>query len=187
MTASPYRSGGPYRAIRPVILSMLVAGLLAGCSTGSRLGLTEKPKDASAPAPVDLSRENSPSNRATQVAWTAARAQYCAFNMRSEKLRVDYLAYEGRQGLSAEDMAKLTRLYDLTYNTFYAQIRETPTYCTRDRIDEIRPEINRHLAGDYTPADRKPPPIDVDLPSDQNFKEAWERRKADPAQHEDPR
>lgn len=167
---------------------VLTAMLLSACGTSARLGLTDKKEEkVTVPQQADLTRENTPANRATQVAWTAARAQYCAFNMRADKLRADYLAYEGQQGLSPEEMANVTRVYDHTYNTFYAQVREVPNYCTRAQIEEIRPDINRHLAGDYTPSPRKPPRIEVDVPSEQNFKDEWEKRKADPAQHESPR
>ncbi|MGD9866899.1 MAG: hypothetical protein AB7U38_02750 [Hyphomicrobiales bacterium] len=170
-------------------LAAILAGLvLAGCGAGARIGLSDSKEEAKQlPKPEDLQRDNTPPNRATQVAWTSARAQYCAFNMRPEKLKADYLAYEGQQGLSPQDIAGLTRLYDVTYATFYSQVRELPTYCTRERIEEIRPEINRHLAGDYTPSPKKPPRLEVSLPKEQNFKDEWEKRKADPAQHESPR
>ncbi len=174
------------RRLHGAVAMLLAALLLSACAAGTRLGLSDK-EEKTPQTQTDLNRENTPDNRATQVAWTAARAQYCAFNMRPDKLRADYLAYEQQQGLSPEEMANITRIYDLAYNTFYAQVREVPTYCTRERIEEIRPDINRHLAGDYSHSPRKPQRVQVDLPPETSHSDEWEKRKEDPAQHMEPR
>lgn len=141
------------------ICVLAAASVSLGACAGGRLGLGLGDEPAGA-QPVSLKRDNTATNRAIQVGWTAARAQYCAFGMDRNKLRSDYLAYEAAQGVPAEEMAKITKTYDVTFESFYARIRGIENYCTKARIEEIRPDIKRHLRGDYSPSDRKPPKID---------------------------
>lgn len=157
----------------PVALALLL--LIGGCGATSRLGFGDKP-DETAPTPASLERPNTASARSVQVAWTAARAQYCAFGMNREKLRSDYLGYEASQGATPEQVQEIARNYDTTYEAFYTRIRGIPNYCSRSQIEDIRPDINRHLRGDYSPSPRKPPPVaeqEVALPRsrDNAFKE----------------
>lgn len=140
---------------------VLVTAALLLSACGSGIGIGGK-SDDKVKETVDLSRPNTPVSRATQVAWTAARAQYCAFGMNREKLRSDYLAYEASQGATPEVMQQVTHTYDITFKTFYARVREIPNYCSPKHIEEIRPDIKRHLAGDYTPSDKKPPPKEAE-------------------------
>ncbi|MFQ5625926.1 MAG: hypothetical protein ACE5FM_04650 [Methyloligellaceae bacterium] len=88
------------------------------------------------------------------MAWTAASARYCAFGLNPQKLKGDYLAWERAQGLPPDAIQKLDATYDKAFLTFYAKVKDTPGYCSKAKIEEIRPEINRHLAGDYTPRKR---------------------------------
>lgn len=136
-----------------IIAAAAAAVALAGCGGG--LGLTGKSEEPAAEA-VSLERENTPQNRLLQVSATAARASYCAFGMDRAKLKADYLAYERNQGASPDMIAKFDSLYDSSYNLFYKKVRENPESCSKEQIEEIRPDINRHLAGDYTPSRRKP-------------------------------
>jgi hypothetical protein len=85
------------------------------------------------------------------VAWTAASARYCAFGLNPQKLKGDYLAWERTQGSSAEAVQNLSSTYDKAFLTFYDKVKETPGYCSKAKIEEIRPEINRHLSGNYEP------------------------------------
>ena len=127
-------------------LIVLCVGL-AAC--GGRLaGLTGAQKQAAAPAaPV-----STPAARAVQVAWTAASARYCAFGLNPQKLKGDYLAWERKQGASEESVQNLSSTYDKAFLTFYDKVKETPGYCSKAKIEEIRPEINRHLSGNYEPS-----------------------------------
>jgi hypothetical protein len=136
-----------------IAAAVAAATVLAGCGGGLSLtGKSEKPPEEVA----SLERANTPQNRLLQVASTAARASYCAFGMDRTKLKADYLAYERSQGASPEMVDKLSSLYDSTFNLFYKKVRENPKACSREDIEEIRPDINRHLAGDFTPSQRKP-------------------------------
>ncbi|MDA7947537.1 MAG: hypothetical protein MPJ78_08665 [Hyphomicrobiaceae bacterium] len=145
-------------AIKPSILLIPICIALAGC--GSRLGGESTPAgEAAAPPPA------TPSQRAVQVAWTAANARYCAFGLNPQKLKSDYLNWERGQGASAETIQNLNSTYDKAFLTFYDKVKETPGYCSKAKIEEIRPEINRHLAGDYAPTKKIQEPEKVALPS----------------------
>lgn len=131
-------------------LSAVLMGIclgLAGCSGGLGLGTGTQ---ASAPAPP----ASTPAQRAVQVAWTAASARYCAFGLNPQKLKGDYLAWERTQGLPSGTIENVDAIYDKAFLTFYAKVKDTPGYCSKAKIEEIRPEINRHLAGDYSPRKR---------------------------------
>lgn len=155
-------SGGYWR-----LCVVLIAALAVSACGGGRLGLSEKGAEEPQKTAADRSRPNTPKQRTIQVASTAARASYCAFGMDREQLRADYFAYEREQGASPETMEKLKRLYDATYRLFSKKVRQISDSCSSENIEEIRPHINRHLEGDYTPAPREPEPTrqaDVELP-----------------------
>lgn len=138
-------------ATRPSAVLLLGCVILSACGRltgepGSELKTTVEPA-------------STPSQRAVQVAWTAASARYCAFGLNPQKLKADYLTWEKSHGASEETITSLDVTYDKAFLTFYDKVKETPGYCTKARIEEIRPEINRHLAGDYEPR-KKPPPED---------------------------
>ena len=124
---------------------------LAGCSGGLSIGSGTQ-DSVSQPAPS--APASTPTQRTVQVAWTAASARYCAFGLNPQKLKGDYLAWERAQGLPPETIQNLDAMYDKAFLTFYAKVKDTPGYCSKAKIEEIRPEINRHLAGDYTPRKR---------------------------------
>lgn len=121
---------------------------LAACS-GRLSGLTGTEKNAETPPPPPVS---TPAARAVQVAWTSASARYCAFGLNPQKLKGDYLAWERAQGASVEQTQNLSATYDKAFFAFYGKVKETPGYCSKAKIEEIRPEINRHLAGNYEPS-----------------------------------
>ncbi len=102
-----------------------------------------------------------------QVAWTAANARYCAFGLNPQKLKSDYLNWERGQGASSETIQTLNSTYDKAFLAFYDKVKETPGYCSKAKIEEIRPEINRHLAGDYSPKKKveEKPQEEVKLPA----------------------
>ena len=131
-------------AIKPSALLILTCIALTAC--GSRLG-----GDSAASGQAVAAPPATPSQRAVQVAWTAANARYCAFGLNPQKLKSDYLNWERGQGASAETIQNLNATYDKAFLTFYDKVKETPGYCSKQKIEEIRPDINRHLAGDYTP------------------------------------
>lgn len=136
-------------AVRPSIIVISACIGLAAC--GSRLGGGSGAQTQAAAAPP-----STPTQRAVQVAWTAASARYCAFGLNPQKLKSDYLAWERSRGASAETVQNLDTTYDKAFLAFYDKVKEMPGYCSKAKIEEIRPEINRHLAGDYEPKRRVP-------------------------------
>ena len=135
-----------------VFSSMLAtAALAAGCSGGTGLitGST-----AAADAPPTVAAED-PTARPMAVAWTSARAQRCGFYFDPDKLRASYLAYEARQS-SPEQVAKAQQVYDTTFKTIRAKVAEDPNYCSDSKSADIKKDLTRHLAGDFTPNLPKP-------------------------------
>lgn len=135
-------------AIRPSVIVILACVGLAAC--GTRLGGGGN----SAETPAEVRPASTPAQRAVQVAWTAANARYCAFGLNPQKLKGDYLAWERSQGASEESATNLGVTYDKAFLTFYDKVKDTPGYCSKVKIEEIRPEINRHLAGNYEPSQK---------------------------------
>ena len=90
------------------------------------------------------------------MAWTSARAQRCGFNFDTAKLRATYLAYESRQGAAGEQLAKIQNSYDTTFKTISGRVSADPDYCTDKKSADIKVDLTRHLAGDYTPNLPKP-------------------------------
>ena len=94
--------------------------------------------------------------RPVGVAWTSARAKRCGFYFDPAKLKTNYLAYEQRQGATGEQYAKLEKTYDSTYRATSEKVSLDSDYCTERKSAEIKADLERHLAGDYTPNLPKP-------------------------------
>lgn len=99
-------------------------------------------------------RPDDPLARPTQVAWTSARASRCGFIFSPEQLRANFLASESRFGYPPAEMQKIEKAYDYTRESVLDQINKDPGYCSKDRLDAIRVDLNRYLAGDYRPMAR---------------------------------
>jgi len=124
----------------------LVAASLAGCSgssgltTGALLGEDKPP-----PAPA-----NDAPARAFQVGTASARAVKCGFNFDPAKLKTSYLAYEKQQP-GGQDTAKVERIYDVSFNGVAKAVAAEGDYCSDGKTRQIKADLTRHLAGDYTP------------------------------------
>ena len=95
-----------------------------------------------------------PLARPIQVGWTSARATHCGFVFNPDQLRSNFMAAEARAGASPEQMQKIERAYDYTRDSVAATIKDDLGYCNKDRTAAIRRDLNRYLAGDYTPSAR---------------------------------
>jgi hypothetical protein len=141
-------------AVRRLMLA-LVAATLAGCSgtpslsTGSLFGSDEPAKAA---GPV-----NDPPMRAFQVGTVSARAIKCGFNFDPAKLKASYLMYESRLSAGG-DLSKLERIYDVSFNGVAKAVAGERNYCSAQKTKQIKSDLTRHLAGDYTPTPRKQEP-----------------------------
>lgn len=123
---------------------------LAACS-GSQTTSSTEPL-----APVS----NDPQTRAMQVAWTAERAQRCGFHVDQAKLKANYLGYETAQGLTPQQIGQLDGAYDKIRALIAPRIKD-PAYCTETVVSEIRSDLGRYLAGDFTPRSVRRP-VDPD-------------------------
>lgn len=133
------------------VLVLAVSAALSGCSgssaltTGSLFGGGDKPK-AAPPAP-----RNDPVARAFQVGAVSARAQKCGFNFDPVRLKASFLASEVQLGTSVEEVAKADKLFNATQGAVAKAIAKAEDYCSAERVDYIRGDLTRHLAGDFAP------------------------------------
>lgn len=132
-----------------VVMLLLAAVAAGGCSgapslsTASVLGGDSKPAE---PTVV-----NDPPMRAFQVGTVSARAIKCGFNFDPAKLKASYLMYEGQQPGGA-DLAKLEKIYDVSFNGVAKAVATQNSYCTAAKVKKVKADLARHLAGDYTPS-----------------------------------
>ncbi len=117
-----------------------VAGTAA---TGSTAALP------AAPPPSD------PTSRAIQVGATSARASRCGFYFDPAKLRSNFLAAEASQGAAPDQLQKIEREYDHIRGAVLKATTAEADYCSKSRASEIKTDLNRHLAGDFTPTPKK--------------------------------
>jgi len=135
--------------------------LLGGCSsssgmsTGSLFGGGQQ--NAAAPAAVAANPAGDPTTRAFQVGSTSARAVKCGYNFDPVKLKTTFLSSEAA-AVSAADIPRVEKVYDTAYNGVAKAVAGQPGYCTPDKTADIKANLTRHLAGDYTPAQVKKQP-----------------------------
>jgi hypothetical protein len=138
------------------LLASVVALALAGCGSSSpQQGLTTASVLGESAAPGSgekLGVSNSdPLARPVQVAWTAARAKKCGFSFDPAKLKANYLATESRQGITGPQLANYEKSYDTTYAKIASNIAGESDYCSERKTAAIKTDLQRHLAGDYSP------------------------------------
>ena len=127
----------------------VILAALSACGTVSSLRGTDEgastEKEAASVKPED------PLARPTQVGWTSARASHCGFIFSPDQLRANYIAWEMSMGRSEAEMRKIEKAYDYTRESVTETIKDDARYCTKERTDQIRLDLNRYLSGDYTP------------------------------------
>ncbi|MGD9669324.1 MAG: hypothetical protein AB7U75_09740 [Hyphomicrobiaceae bacterium] len=140
--------------------SAAAALLLAACSggpalpslsTGSLSSNGNPPVATGATEAAAPAVKNDPTQRAFQVGSTSARAVKCGFFFDPVKLKQQFLAAEATQGTAIADMAKVEKIYDVSFNGISRGIAAKEDYCTAAKSKEIKEDLTRHLAGDYTP------------------------------------
>lgn len=127
--------------------ALVLMTALSACGTVS--SIQDSNTGASNELQAQSMRPDDPLARPTQVAWTSARATRCGFIFSPEQLRANYLASELRYGYHPNQMKKIEKAYDYTRESVLVQINKDPAYCSKDRLDAIRVDLNRYLAGDY--------------------------------------
>ena len=139
----------PLSLLAPAALFMLAA--VAACGTMDSVRGKDGAKtelEARSVAPQD------PLARPIQVAWTSVRASHCGFVFNPDQLRANFMAAEVRAGATPDQMQKIERAYDYTLESVGATISDDLGYCNTERTAAIRKDLNRYLAGDYTPSAR---------------------------------
>ena len=136
---------------------LLAALALTGCSgtgitTGSLLGDGGAGAGATQAAAPPVA---TPTDRALQVSATSARAERCGFFFDPTRLRANFLATEAQSGLAGPDMQKVEREYDTIHAKLAAVIAADKSFCTDAKAREIKKDLTRHLAGDFSPSARQ--------------------------------
>jgi hypothetical protein len=126
-------------------LLLAATAMHAGCGNSAG-GLTT----GSAEAPGALGNAD-PMARPVAVGWTSARAKRCGFYFDPAKLKINYLSYERTQGASNEQLANIEKAYDTSFKTTSDRIAGEDGYCSDRKGLDIKADLQRHLAGDYTP------------------------------------
>ena len=134
---------------------LLLAGtaLHAGCGSSAGNMLTGSTLPADAPSGAT---NQDPMARPVAVAWTSARARRCGFHFDPAKLRTSYLGYEASQGAAGEQLGKIQQSYDTAFKVTSEHVSAEKDYCSDRKSAEIKADLQRHLAGDYTPKLPKP-------------------------------
>jgi hypothetical protein len=145
------------RFARELVSGLLLAAAVvcAGCSGASGLFGTS----AAADGPGTMNNDN-PIARPIAVAWTSARAQRCGFFFDPAKLRASYLAFEAKES-GPEQLGKAEKTYDSTFKTIRERVTADPEYCTDTKSAEIKKDLTRHLAGDFTPKLPQPQKVET--------------------------
>ena len=134
-----------------VFAAAILAAPLSGCST---IDSVRKKDGATTEAEARSVTPEDPLARPIQVGWTSARASHCGFVFNPSQLRSNFLAAEAQAGATPEQMQKIERAYDYTLESVTATIEDDLRYCNKERTAAIRRDLNRYLAGDYTPSAR---------------------------------
>jgi hypothetical protein len=128
---------------------LVATGALVAACGNSASGLTTGATPTAGELPTAINNDD-PLARPVAVAWTSARAERCGFYFDSTKLRASYLAYEAKQS-NPEQRAKAEKSYDSTFKVIRDRVSSDPDYCTDKKGAEIKTDLQRHLAGDFSP------------------------------------
>lgn len=135
-------------------LALSACGNGSSLTTGSLFGSSSEAKVA---APSDPRVD-----RALEAGATSARASKCGYNFDQAKLRNSYISYEKAQGGSPEELAKAEKTFDYTRTSILAKIAEEEGFCSEGKTKDIKANLTRYLAGDFSATPRK---TLVDVPS----------------------
>lgn len=143
----------PLKSAIACAVLLALAGLM-GCGAVQKIRGPSVSEGATTDKEARYVSPEDPLARPIQVGWTSARASYCGFVFDPEQLRASFLASETGLGIPPEQMQKIAHAYDYTRDSVLSSIKNDPGYCTKERTAAIRRDINRYLAGDYSPTAR---------------------------------
>jgi multidrug resistance efflux pump len=132
------------------IAAVAAALALGGCSgggltTGSLFGSSQAGNVAAA-QPVVTS-----SDRVVQVAAVSARAAKCGFNFDPVALKTGFMTAESKLATDQAALDKTEREYDTLRGKVATAISKEPDFCSDAKTRDIKADLTRHLAGDFTP------------------------------------
>ena len=136
-----------------------LAAVLAACSGPSGSGtsslvtgsvFSSAPKTPASADGAPAVKPDDPMARPVNVAWTSARAAKCGFYFDPAKLRQSFLASQTAAGLTADQAAKSQQNYDASYVRVTKALVDKEGYCTEAQNADIKSDLTRHLAGDFT-------------------------------------
>lgn len=147
----------PVRDLTILSLAVLVTGCSGSASSlttgslfgGGNSGQSENAEAATKPPQGDAT------SRAFQVGSVSARAVKCGYNFDPAALKAKFLATESSQGATPELIVRAEKIYDIAYNGVWKGVASQKNYCSASRTKQIQSDLQRHLAGDYTPSNRK--------------------------------
>ena len=118
--------------------------------------LTQDDQSAVAATPAAVVAEG-PLDKAIHVGWTMARAQKCGFFFEPQKVHSNFLAYETQRGVSDQDVKRRDLTVRYTRAKVAKQIAPIEDYCSRTVLTEVREDLPKFLAGDFSGPARLPP------------------------------
>lgn len=110
------------------------------------------PKTAAAADGAPAVKPEDPAARPVNVAWTSARAARCGFYFDPAKLRQSFLTSQIADGVKGDQLAKAQQSYDTSFARVSKALAGQETYCDEQQVAEIKGNLNRHLAGDFSTA-----------------------------------
>ena len=130
--------------------AVVLGGVLGGCSNGG--GLTTGSLFGSSQAgQVAAAQPVSAGDRAAQVGAVSARAAKCGFNFDATALKTSFMNAEATQAADQAALNKTEREYDTIRVKVAAAIAKEPDFCSDSKTRDIKADLTRHLAGDFTP------------------------------------
>ncbi len=143
--------------------SLIILGIgiaMAGCSgpSGSSSSLvtgsifSSAPKTAAAADGAPAVKPEDPATRPINVAWTSARAARCGFYFDPAKLRQSFITSQIADGVKGDQLAKAQQSYDASFTRVSKALAGQETYCDEPQVADIKANLNRHLAGDFSTA-----------------------------------
>ncbi len=140
------------------LTAVLATAMLCGCSGASGL-TTASVSGSGATATAPAAPAHDVTSRALQVGTTAARATKCGYNFDPAKLKANFLAAEAK--INPADVPKAEQVYTVANNGIVRAVATKADYCTPSKTAEIKEDLTRHLAGDYSP---RPPKVEQEEP-----------------------
>jgi hypothetical protein len=94
-----------------------------------------------------------PESRFKHLAWNAAWAETCGFNIDYPRLKGSYLTYEKLSGTPSADLPKLDASLDKARSIISRAVATRVDLCDQARIERIRATMARYVGNDFSPGE----------------------------------